>query len=128
MRVIEIGDEFDGEVVRIEPYGAFVNFLPGRDGLVHVSGMSAEYVNDPNDIVQMGQTVHVRVSDIQDDGKIKLSMMTAEQESAAQASRGGGRDGGGDRGGRPSFGGGGRGGDRGGFRGGRGGDNRGGRY
>ncbi len=127
MRVIEIGDEFDGEVVRIEPYGAFVNFLPGRDGLVHVSAMATEFVNSAEDIVQMGQTVHVRVSDIQDDGKIKLSMLTPEQEAEVQAKRGdrnGGGDRGGDRGGRPPF----RGGDRGGFRGGdrRGGGDRGG--
>lgn len=130
MRTIEIGDEFDGEVVRIEAYGAFVNILPGRDGLVHVSAMGMEFVNDPNEVVAMGQTVHVRVSDIQDDGKIKLSMLTAEQEAQVQAKRGdrggdGGRDGGGRppfRGGRPGGFGGGRGGDRGGFGGGRGGD------
>jgi polyribonucleotide nucleotidyltransferase len=129
MRTIEIGDEFDGQVVRIEPYGAFVNFLPGRDGLVHVSAMGTEFVNDPNEVVAMGQTVHVRVSDIQDDGKIKLSMLTPEQEAQAQSQRGGGGDRGGSRdggrppfrGGRPGGFGGGRGGDRGGFRGGRGG-------
>jgi len=124
MRVVEIGDEFDGEVVRIERYGAFVNFLPGRDGLVHVTGMSTEFVENPEDLVQMGQTVHVRVADIQDDGKIKLTMLTPEQEAQRGESRGGG-DRGGDRGG---FGGGDRrGGGRPSFRGGRGGD-RGGRY
>lgn len=122
MREVKIGDEFDGTVVRIEPYGAFVNFLPGKDGLVHVSAMATTYVADPMEIVQMDQVVHVRVSDIQDDGKIKLSMLTAEEEAQAQASRGDRGDRGprpgGDRGGFR----GGRGGDRGGFRGGRGGD------
>ncbi|HYD35025.1 MAG TPA: polyribonucleotide nucleotidyltransferase [Vitreimonas sp.] len=144
-RTIEIGDEFDGEVVRIEAYGAFVNILPNRDGLVHVSAMSTEYVGDPNQVVQMGQTVHVRVSDIQPDGKIKLSMLTPEEEAAAKANRperSEGGDRGGDRGGfggRPSFRGsrdGGRGGSRGGSRGGfggsrggdRGGSRGGGRY
>ncbi|MDR0463101.1 MAG: polyribonucleotide nucleotidyltransferase [Pseudomonadales bacterium] len=117
-----VGDEFDGEVVRIEAYGAFVNYAPGKDGLVHVSSMAADYVADPNQIVKLGDTVHVRISEIQDDGKVKLSMLTAEEEEAAKAARparpsrdfkGGFRDGG-------------RGGNRGGDRGGRGGDRRGG--
>jgi polyribonucleotide nucleotidyltransferase len=98
MREIKIGDEFDGEVNRVESYGAFVNIAPNRDGLVHVSGMSTEYVNDAADVVKLGDTVHVRVSDIQDDGKIKLTMLTEEQEAqAAQRRQGGGRDGGSDR-------------------------------
>lgn len=120
MRTVEIGDEFDGEVVRIENYGIFVNFLPGRDGLVHVTGMSTEYVNDPGELVKMGDIVHVRVADIQEDGKVKLTMLTPEQEAQRAESQGGNRDGEGSRGGRGGFGGG-RGGDRGGFRGGRGG-------
>jgi polyribonucleotide nucleotidyltransferase len=113
MRSFEVGDEFDGVVTRIESYGAFVNIAPNKDGLVHVSGMSTEYVQDAGDVVKMGETVHVRVSEIQEDGKIKLTMLTPEQEEAAQAGR---RSGGGDRGGSSD-----RGGDRGGFRGGRGG-------
>jgi polyribonucleotide nucleotidyltransferase len=119
MRTVEIGDEFDGTVVRIEAYGAFVNFLPNRDGLVHVSAMSPTYVADPSTIVKMGDVVHVRVSDIQEDGKIKLSMLTPEQEAEVRNSRGdrGDRPAGGS--GRPPFRGGDRGGSRGGFRGGR---------
>ncbi len=127
-REILVGDEFDGPVVRIEAYGCFVNITPAKDGLVHVSAMATEYVSDPESIVKMGQVVHVRVSEIQDDGKIKLSMLTKEQEDAAKqsgGSRGGfGGDRGGDRGGRSGGFSGGRSGgfDRGGDRGGRGGD------
>jgi polyribonucleotide nucleotidyltransferase len=139
MRVIEVGEEFEGPVVRIEDFGAFVQYLPGRDGLVHVSKMSTEYVGDPRDVVTMDQVVKVRVSEIKDDGKISLTMLTPEQEEEARAKGGdrGGDRSGGDRprgggfrggsggrdGGRGGFGGrggygAGRGGDRGGNRGG----------
>lgn len=124
MRVVEVGEEFDGTVTRIESYGAFVEYLPGREGLVHVSTMSTEFVNDASDVVSMGQTVHVWISEIKDDGKIGLSMLSPEERAAAKSNTSdrppfrGGR--GGNSGGR------GRGGDRG-DRGGRGGDRRGGR-
>src|SRR5258708_5702173 len=89
MRTINIGDEFDGVVTRVESYGAFVNISPNKDGLVHVSGMSTEYVQDAGDIVKLGDTVHVRVSEIQDDGKIKLTMLTPEQEEQSRRGRSG---------------------------------------
>lgn len=122
MRVVEVGEEFDGDVTRVESYGAFVEYLPGREGLVHVSNMSTEYVGDAAELVKVGDTVHVRISEIKEDGKIGLSMLTAEQEAERKANR---PAGGGDRGGDRGFGGG-RGGDRGsrGFS--RGGDRRGG--
>jgi len=125
MRQIKVGDEFDGQVTRIESYGAFVNLTPGKDGLVHVSAMGTSYVQDANDVVKMGEIVHVRVSEIQDDGKIKITMLTPEQEAESAAnrgSRGGSSDRGGSdrpafRGGRSNFSGGDRrgGGDRGGY-------------
>lgn len=134
MTEVEVGQEYDGTVTRVESYGAFVGFLPNKEGLVHVSQMSTEYVGDANDLAKVGETVHVRVNEIKDDGKIGLSMLSKE-DSEARASRnsggGGGRDGGrdsgrggdrgdrgGDRGGRPPFRGGSRfggGGSRGGY-------------
>ncbi len=132
-REMTVGDEYDGTVIRVESYGAFVEYLPGREGLVHVSAMSTEFVPDASAIVKEGDVVHVRVNEIKEDGKISLSMLTPEQEEQARANRpartggdrggdrggfgGGGRrfGGGSDRGGRGGYGGG-RGGDRGGRR------------
>ncbi len=125
MRTVDIGDEFDGTVTRVESYGAFVEYLPNREGLVHVSGMSTEFVQDAHDIVKLGDKVHVRLTGIDDDGKVKLSMLSEADDQKAREQRqqrsGGGGDRGGDRGGRGGFGGGSRGGDRGGYQGGRGG-------
>ena len=104
-RELTVGEEFDGVITRIEDYGCFVEFLPGREGLVHVSAMAADFVSDPSAIVSMGETVHVRVAVIKDDGKIGLSMLSQEQEDEARSNRPsrppfrGGRDGGSDRGG-----------------------------
>lgn len=116
MRVVEVGEEFEGDVTRVESYGAFVEYLPGREGLVHVSKMDVGFVKDASDKVSVGDTVKIRISEIKDDGKIGLSMLTAEQEAEAKANqpersgdRGGGRGGS-----RPPFRGGSRGGNRGG--------------
>ena len=118
-REINVNDEFDGTVTRVESYGAFVEFLEGREGLVHVSQMSTEFVRDASDLMHEGDSVHVRVNEIKDDGKIGLTMLTPEQQEEQRANRPPQGDRGGDRGG---FGGGrGRGGDRGGRGGDRGG-------
>ncbi|MDO5561163.1 MAG: polyribonucleotide nucleotidyltransferase [bacterium] len=87
MKVDTIGDEYDGVVTRIENYGCFVNYGFNKEGLVHVSAMSTEYLDDPNKLVKLGDTIHVRISDIQPDGKVKMSMLTAEQEEQAKANR-----------------------------------------
>jgi polyribonucleotide nucleotidyltransferase len=123
MRTVELGEEFDGTVTRVENYGAFVEYLPGKEGLVHISEMSLERVENVNDMVKLGDSVHVRINEIKEDGKIGLSMLSAEEGEQKKASR----PSGGDRGGftMRRFGGNGRGGDRDG-RGGRGGGYRGG--
>jgi polyribonucleotide nucleotidyltransferase len=90
-REVTVGEEFDGEVKRILPFGAFVEFLPGKEGMVHVSKMSTQFVNNPTDVVQIGQQVHVRVMEIDDQGRVNLTMLTPEEEQQAKQSRGGDR-------------------------------------
>ncbi len=69
------GEIFENaEVKRILPFGAFVEFLPGKEGMVHVSQMSSAYVKDPNDVVHIGDKVKVRVLEVDDQGRINLSM------------------------------------------------------
>ena len=88
MHVDQVGDEYDGKVTRIESYGCFVEYGYKKEGLVHVSAMSTSYLDDPHKVVKLGDIVHVRVSAIQDDGKVKMSMLTPEQEAQARGSAG----------------------------------------
>src|SRR6186997_1507401 len=70
----EVGKIYDGKVVNIVDFGAFVNFMGGKDGLVHVSEMRNERVEKPTDVVQEGQAVKVKVLEIDQRGKVRLSM------------------------------------------------------
>ncbi|MEL7782830.1 polyribonucleotide nucleotidyltransferase [Citromicrobium bathyomarinum] len=137
----EVGKIYNGKVVNIVDFGAFVNFMGGKDGLVHVSEMKNERVEKPTDVVSEGQEVKVKVLEIDNRGKVRLSMRVVDQETGEEledtrpprekreggGDRGPRGDRGGDRrGGRGPRGGGGRGrggDDRGGDRGGKGGDN-----
>lgn len=74
-RVVEVGEEFEGEVMRILPFGAFVEFLPGKEGMVHVSKMGAGFVKTPFDVVKIGQKVKVKVFQIDQQGRINLQMI-----------------------------------------------------
>jgi len=78
-REVSVGEEFEGEVKRIQPFGAFVEVLPGKEGLVHISKMSTSYVKNPNDLVQIGQKIKVKVVEIDDMGRINLSMVFNKQ-------------------------------------------------
>ena len=69
------GEEYDGVVTRVEGYGCFVQFSPGKQGLVHVSRMSKEYVSDASGVVKEGDTVHVYVKGVDDQGRVDLSMI-----------------------------------------------------
>lgn len=77
-REVEVGEAFDGEVVRIMDFGAFVNILPGKDGMVHVSELAPWRVEKVEDIVKLGDKVKVKVIEIDDMGRINLSMKQAE--------------------------------------------------
>ncbi|MEP6894143.1 MAG: polyribonucleotide nucleotidyltransferase [Chloroflexota bacterium] len=115
-----IGNIYTGQVVRIADFGAFVQILPGMDGLVHISQLASERVNKVEDVVSMGDEITVMVTDIDPQGKIRLSRQavlegwTAEEARAKDGPRKssgprpggdrggdrGGNRGGGDRGGR----------------------------
>ncbi|ATY33143.1 polyribonucleotide nucleotidyltransferase [Sphingomonas psychrotolerans] len=124
----EVGKVYDGKVVNLVDFGAFVNFMGGKDGLVHVSEIRNERVEKVSDVLSEGQEVKVKVLEIDPRGKVRLSMRVVDQETGAELEdtrparepREGGdrgpRSGGGDRGDRGDRqrggGGGGRGGDR----------------
>ena len=75
-RVVTPGEIFENsEVKRILPFGAFVEFFPGKEGMVHVSQMSTQFVKDPNDIVKIGDKVTVKVLEIDNQGRINLTML-----------------------------------------------------
>jgi polyribonucleotide nucleotidyltransferase len=69
-----VGEIYTGKVVKIMEFGAFVNFMGNRDGLVHVSELAADRVNNVSDVVKVGDEVRVKVVGFDDRGKVKLSM------------------------------------------------------
>ncbi len=78
----EVGKIYKGaKVVSVLDFGAFVEILPGRDGLVHVSAMSDERVNKPSDVVKEGDLVDVKLVAIDDKGRLQLSMKEAKRDS-----------------------------------------------
>ncbi|WP_022677135.1 polyribonucleotide nucleotidyltransferase [Novosphingobium sp. B-7] len=77
----EVGKVYNGKVVNIVDFGAFVNFMGGKDGLVHVSEMKNERVEKPGDVVKEGQEVKVKVLEIDNRGKVRLSMRVVDQET-----------------------------------------------
>ena len=84
--VPEIGKIYSGKVVRIVDFGAFVNFMPGTDGLVHISEMADHRVNVVTDVVNEGDTVKVKVLEIDNRGKVRLSMKVVDQQSGEDIS------------------------------------------
>lgn len=87
VREVKAGEIFEGTVKRIQPFGAFVEVLPGKEGLVHVSRMSTNYVGDPSEVVTLGQKVTVRVTEIDAQHRINLSMILDAKDEKPSSSR-----------------------------------------
>src|ERR1700756_3006119 len=77
----EVGVIYNGKVVKVVDFGAFVNFLGARDGLVHISELAPQRVGKVADVVKLGDTVKVKVLGFDDRGKVKLSMRQVDQET-----------------------------------------------
>jgi polyribonucleotide nucleotidyltransferase len=80
----EVGKVYEGKVASIVDFGAFVTFMPGRDGLVHVSELRNERVEKVSDVLTEGQEVKVKVLEIDPRGKVRLSMRVVDQETGAE--------------------------------------------
>jgi polyribonucleotide nucleotidyltransferase len=98
--VPEVGEEYEGTVKNLLPFGAIIEVMPGREGMLHVSEMAHGYVDKPEDVVQIGDRVKVQLIEVRDDGKLRLSLKPflpppteEEQKRAAERSS---RDSGGD--------------------------------
>jgi len=79
----EVGTVYTGKVVKTMDFGAFVNFMGPKDGLVHISELAAERVGKTTDVVNVGDEVKVKLIGIDDRGKMKLSMKVIDQETGA---------------------------------------------
>jgi len=70
---VQIGEDYEGIVTRVENYGAFIEFLPGREALLHVSEMSGGFLSDPSSIIKVGDKLNVKIAGFNDNHQIKLS-------------------------------------------------------
>ncbi len=88
----EVGIIYNGTVVKILDFGAFVNFIGNRDGLVHISALATHRVKSVDDVVKVGDKVKVKVLGIDDRGKVRLSMKDVDQDSGEDLSKGSGEE------------------------------------
>ncbi|HEY2836297.1 MAG TPA: polyribonucleotide nucleotidyltransferase [Rhizomicrobium sp.] len=83
----EVGEIYDGKIVKVMDFGAFVNFFGPKDGLVHVSELAASRVAKPSDVVKEGQAVKVKLLGFDDRGKVRLSMKQVDQTTGEDLSK-----------------------------------------
>jgi polyribonucleotide nucleotidyltransferase len=76
-----VGRVYEGTVVKLMEFGAFVNIMPGRDGLVHISQLDEKRVEKVADVVKLGDKVRVKLLEIDPQGRLNLSMKAANKES-----------------------------------------------
>lgn len=84
VREVEVGKIYLGKVVRIEKFGAFVEIFPGQDGLVHISQLAEERVAKTEDVVAIGDEILVKVTEVDERGRVNLSRKEAMKEQAAE--------------------------------------------
>ena len=82
---VEVGRIYDGVVLRLLDFGAIVQVLPGKDGLLHISQIAKERVNQVSDYLKEGQAVRVKVLEADDKGRLRLSMKAAGEDDAQKA-------------------------------------------
>ena len=83
----EVGEIYDGKIVKVVDFGAFVNFFGAKDGLVHVSELASKRVNKVSDVVSEGQAVKVKLLGFDNRGKVRLSMKQVDQETGEDLSK-----------------------------------------
>jgi polyribonucleotide nucleotidyltransferase len=81
---VEVGKIYEGPVLRLLDFGAIVQLIPGKDGLLHISQIAKERVNNVSDYVKEGQIVRVKVIEADEKGRVRLSMKAAAEEDAQQ--------------------------------------------
>ena len=103
-REVEVGEEFDATITKTAPFGAFAEIAPGKEGLIHISELAWEHVRETEDVVKLGDELRVKVIEVSDDGKIRISRkaLMPRPEGMPERDDRGGRGGGGRGGGRPS--------------------------
>lgn len=82
---VEIGRIYEGKVTRLAEFGAFVNILPGKDGLVHISQITDERVKDVSDYLKVGDMVRTKVLEVDRQGRIRLSIKEAKRDELPAA-------------------------------------------
>ena len=93
VKVPEVGEEYFGRVVSIQPFGAFIELLPGKDGLLHISRVANGRVGKVEDVLDIGDEVHVKIIEIDDRGKVSLDRLDKPDAPAGSSSNNSGHRG-----------------------------------